>query len=589
MDIGVKNKYLSILIIIFLCLINLPKFLFLEVSPPGFYTDEAASATQVLCIAQNGYDFYGQFLPLFPRGFEGGGVFTPFYIYGEILWTMIFGPSIAAFRSFSAFICCLTILALYFFVKDRTNKQIALYVVFIASLMPWAFQFSRIAWDPPVATFFFISALAALYSQKKPWFVAILFAFAMYSYPPMRISVPLFLLIAPGFGFLKKLRIVAWMGIASAPLLLQYLDPNFISHAKDLAIWSNSSSNPYPKFGFLGLALLFLENIASYFTGTFLFNRGDMNLRNSIQSVGMLSLVDKIALLSFPVSCLFFLVKGVISQNSSSFFTPNQWRLLKIAFLGIIVSIIPAALTNEGNPHALRAIGAWPFFAVLSGLFLYRFGTLTNPRAFAVITICIGAIFLFPYFDRYLHEYPKIAQNAFRINNNSGIDYAYEKIKKDGLSCVAAKNAPYQAVLDKPFTFGYSSKFLLNGWHVSEDWGVWSNSSSAYLSIPVPAGNPKFLVVTASVFLSQRFPIREVNILLNGKIVKRARFGDQGKIKLVIPIPSSVKEGESLNIEFDVGPLTSPKAAGVSEDDRTLGMALYTGEFKSSVSSPTLF
>jgi 4-amino-4-deoxy-L-arabinose transferase-like glycosyltransferase len=589
MDMRVKYKYVTILIIVFICLINLSRFLFLEVSPPGFYTDEAAGATQALCIAQSGYDFYGQFLPLFPRGFEGGGVFTPFYIYGEILWTKVFGPSIAAFRSFSAFICCLTILALYFFVKNSTNKQIALYVVFIASLMPWAFQFSRIAWDPPLATFFFISALAALYSQKKLWFVGILFAFAMYSYPPMRISVPFFLLAAPSLGIEKKLRIVGWIGVASIPLLLQYLDPNFISHAKDLAIWSNPSLNPYPKFNFLGLTPLFFENVASYFTGTFLFNRGDINLRNSIQSVGMLSLVDKIAFLSFPVSCLFFFGKGFISKNSSSFFIPNQWVLLKIAFLGIMANIIPAALTNEGNPHALRAIGAWPFFAVLSGLFLYRFGTLTNPRAVAAITICIGAVFLVPYLDRYLHEYPEIAKNAFRINNNSGIDYAYERIAKDGLSCEAAKNAPYQAVLDKPFTFGYNSKFLLNGWHSSEDWGAWSNSPSAYLSIPVPVGNPKFLIVTASVFLSQRFPIREVNILLNGKIVKRARFGDQGKIELVIPIPSSIKDGESLNIEFDVGPMTSPKAAGVSEDDRNLGMALYTGEFKSSVSSPNLF
>jgi 4-amino-4-deoxy-L-arabinose transferase-like glycosyltransferase len=183
-----SEKRISLIIIVFLCILNLPRFLYLEISPPGFYTDEAASATQALCISQNGYDFYGQFLPLFPKGFEGGGVFTPFYIYGEILWTKLFGPSITAFRSFAAFITCLTIFTLYIFVKAKTNKVIALYVVFVASLMPWAFQFSRIAWDPPLATFFFIAALAALFSQKKLWLAALLFAFAMYSYPPMRIS-----------------------------------------------------------------------------------------------------------------------------------------------------------------------------------------------------------------------------------------------------------------------------------------------------------------------------------------------------------------------------------------------------------------
>ena len=79
MDMRVKYKYVTILIIVFICLINLSRFLFLEVSPPGFYTDEAAGATQALCIAQSGYDFYGQFLPLFPRGFEGG-VFSRLFI-----------------------------------------------------------------------------------------------------------------------------------------------------------------------------------------------------------------------------------------------------------------------------------------------------------------------------------------------------------------------------------------------------------------------------------------------------------------------------------------------------------------------------
>lgn len=74
--------FISIVGLIFL---NTSRFFLLDISPPGFYTDEAASATQALCIAQSGYDFYGNWLPLFPKGFEGGGVFTPFYIYGEIL------------------------------------------------------------------------------------------------------------------------------------------------------------------------------------------------------------------------------------------------------------------------------------------------------------------------------------------------------------------------------------------------------------------------------------------------------------------------------------------------------------------------
>jgi hypothetical protein len=578
-----SEKRLYLIFFAFFCILNLPRFFYLETSPPGFYTDEAASATQALCISQGGYDFYGQFLPLFPKGFEGGGVFTPFYIYGEILWTKLFGPSITAFRSFPAFITCLTIFALYVFVKNKANKPIALYVVFIASLMPWAFQFSRIAWDPPLATFFFVSALAVLFSQKKLWLTGILFAFAMYSYPPMRISVPLFLLMIPSIGLVKKCQIVGWMSLASIPLLLQYLDPNFMSHAKDLAIWSNPSLNPYPQLGLLGFVQLFFENMTSHFTGTFLFNRGDANLRSSIQSFGMLSLVDKFALLSVPISYLIFWIRRASSNKPAIFLLPDQSELLKIAFLGVIVNIIPAALTIEGNPHALRAIGAWPFFAILSGLFIYRLGTLTYPRIVAAITLLVGIVFFTQYLNSYLNEYPKIAKNAFKINNNGGIDYAYEKIAKDGFSCASAKNAVYQSKLDKPFDFSYSSTFLRNGWHTPEDWGVWSNNSSAYLSIPMPSGNPKALIFSVSVFLSQRFPTQELTVFINGKRVISENFINQNKADLVLPLPLLAKEGDGLEVEFRISQLRSPKESGISGDDRGLGIALYSGEFISNI------
>ena len=75
-------------------LFNVLRFLGLEISPPGFYADESYGATQVMCVRQTGADFFGHFLPLFAISGPGEPIYTPTYLYGQILWTSIFGNSI---------------------------------------------------------------------------------------------------------------------------------------------------------------------------------------------------------------------------------------------------------------------------------------------------------------------------------------------------------------------------------------------------------------------------------------------------------------------------------------------------------------
>lgn len=111
-------------------------------------------AAQVLCIKQTGADYFGAKLPLFSPGL-GGGYYTAPFLYGEALWTSVFGNSVVSFRSFVAFVSTLTIFGIYRFVKEFTkNETTARFALLFASISPWAFQFSRIAWDPPLAPFF---------------------------------------------------------------------------------------------------------------------------------------------------------------------------------------------------------------------------------------------------------------------------------------------------------------------------------------------------------------------------------------------------------------------------------------------------
>ena len=73
----------TLIALLFLLALNSPKFLGLDHSPPGFYGDEVAGATQTLCLLEDAHDFQGNKLPLFAEGFPGAGQYTPIYLYGE--------------------------------------------------------------------------------------------------------------------------------------------------------------------------------------------------------------------------------------------------------------------------------------------------------------------------------------------------------------------------------------------------------------------------------------------------------------------------------------------------------------------------
>jgi len=75
--------------------------------------------------------------------------------------------------------------------------------------------------------------------------------------------------------------------------------------------------------------------------------------------------------------------------------------------------MLPAALTWEGLPHALRGIGAWPFVSLLGGGLLglaEKEWRAIGPVA-CVTAVVHAALFLFLYF----WVYPGLAREAFNV------------------------------------------------------------------------------------------------------------------------------------------------------------------------------
>jgi len=403
-------------LIIGLCL---ARFLYLETSPPGFSIDEAAGAAHVLCVQQTGKDCHNKAWPFFSAA-AGGGVTTPTYLYFSVMWTSLFGTSPAAFRSVAAFFNILTLLGLFLLAAHFMGNEFAGWVTLCGAILPWSFQFSRISWDPPLAVCFMMWGLVLLLTYRGKWSACgagLFCALAMYSYPPTRLQVPL-MLLGLGFFIRKRWVEVSWerlaisiglLSLVCLPMAKAILFDDLQSRFGLVGIFSSYRDNPVAGENGGVVLLQVLKNIGLHLSPSFLFISGDQSLRHSTGRFGVLSWLDLVAILTFGG---FFLYNR---NNWKAHLTELQREKLHVIILfslmGIMTGVLPAALTWESIPHSLRAIGAWPFFCLLSGTFL--FVLIKIWPWFSTVSLIIALSFSSLYLVTYFSHYPTISGTWF--------------------------------------------------------------------------------------------------------------------------------------------------------------------------------
>lgn len=568
-------------------LLNTFRFIGLETSPLGFYVDEVAGATQALCILESGRDFYGDFLPLFFPGVNDA-YYTPGYIYGLALWSSIFGKSIFAFRLFIAVVSCLTIFFLYFWVKKESTKKIALYVALAASIMPWSFHFSRIAWDPPVGVFFLIAGLWASSQIKNSLVTASLLSFAAYSYSPLRIAIPLIWVFLPGVTKREKVLVSLWGLILAIPLIIQMQIPEFMARSELRSLWGNYSTNQFRDKNFLELLLIAGDQFLSHFSFKFLFISGDQNIRHSIQAFGELSWLDAFGLAGGFSAFIYLSIKNW----GCKYFVHGEKKLITIALLGILANTIPSALTNEGTPHALRSLGSWPFYALLTGIFLNLLSKVLQEKYVLISTILISLLFFGSYQIYFFKTYPTVAKNYF-ASDKSKINEAFNLISNEGVLCrdVPKEGKPrlpnelVKIKLNKAILFstnGYGALYLSGGWQEQEPWGIWSKPQGAKLRFTDVPTNARSIVLVLKAVISPSHPRQVLKISLTGEIGENFELHSSIQNVIQIPLGSQLlNTSNEIQIEFSVISPVSPIEAGISNsDNRDLGIGLVSVTFK---------
>jgi hypothetical protein len=163
------------------------------------------------------------------------------------------------------------------------------------------------------------------------------------------------------------------------------------------------------------LTRTFAENVLVHFDPTYLFVRGDANLRHSSRFTGELGWLDDLALIAGVGMAAVALVRrraGPSPEVSDGERRDSGVRTaLLLALFGIVTGVVPSAMTWEGLPHALRSIGAWPFVSLLSGMLLWMLYR-RHPRAVFLVLV-VSLVFAVAFGHNYFTRYPRRAHRRF--------------------------------------------------------------------------------------------------------------------------------------------------------------------------------
>ena len=406
------------LIIALIVIASSLRFFALEEVPPGFFPDEAALMTHLICLDQRHTDAFGNRWPLFADGFDPAtqhefrvGIFTPTQLYFGLLWVKAFGYSISSARAFNGLAGVTIVVGVFLFTRVLLGSEAALWAALAAALSPWGFVIGRFAVTATLApALLSLGIYFFLRSRRPAGAVAsgVLMSLAIYTYPTLRVQVPLVFLcltwirarlVAP-----FDRRFCAWAAgsavVSTVPLVAYLLSGQGMERFQYLSI-ANHEVLARTRLGpgAVSLALVFLRNIALHFSPRFLFISGDANLRHSTQWTGELSWLESLAIVA---GVAFYSWQWLLRRE----FAAPEKRALRVGlfcFLGYLFAVMPAAMTWEGQPHALRSIGALPFVACLAGASLASLQG--RWRATTPIALVVSMAFLAGFARNYFSDY----------------------------------------------------------------------------------------------------------------------------------------------------------------------------------------
>lgn len=153
---------------------------------------------------------------------------------------------------------------------------------------------------------------------------------------------------------------------------------------------------------------------------------------------------------------------------------------------------------------------------------------------------------------------------------NENAQPAVNSITKD-TSSIASRNYALGTSI-KFGAGGGSEKYKGEGWSGTEAQMTWTTGKSAKLALSLaPTDDPLFLRIRLAGLTKTPQP---VGLDINGKRVADWQVGHVDDFTAAIPAENS-KSGGELYLELQTPNATTPKAAGINDDSRVLGVSCF--------------
>ena len=408
------KTYQKFFLILIICLAAALRFYNLGGNPPSLNWDEASIGYNAYSILKTGRDEFGEKLPLAFRSF--GDYKPPVYFYLDVPAIAFFGLSEFAVRFPSALLGTLTVLMVYFLVKELFgNWRLSFVTSLLLAISPWHLQFSRGAFEANIALFFIILGTWFFFKgRKNAWFFilsVLAFVLALYSYHAARVFVPLLGIGLLVFAFEKKwffkkeVILAIFLGfILVLPIFTFIIGGEATRRFKGTSLFEEQTpilarskiqldDDLASGFSFgrfihnrrLVYGLFMIKNYLSHFEPNFLFITADA-ARHHAPQVGLLYWIE------FPLLILgiYFLIK-------------DRPRFCQIIFWWLLVAPVAAAPTRE-TPHAIRSFFLLPSLQIFIAYGILRTYEILKENKRRIFLILIFTFYIL-HFTFYLHMY----------------------------------------------------------------------------------------------------------------------------------------------------------------------------------------
>jgi 4-amino-4-deoxy-L-arabinose transferase-like glycosyltransferase len=371
--------------------------------PVSLFSDELDVGYQAYSVIETGKDYFGNPHPL---QFESyADTRTPLYIYSAVPSVFLFGITPLGVRLPAALFGVFGVLGIYLLAGEMFKEidrisvlglelSVGEIAAFALAISPWHIQYSRAAFEATMLLAFILFGLyfffKSLGNSSYLWISVLLLVFTPWIYNTAKLFTPILLVsllliwrkevsamkrpylvkaLLTGLVIGLPLIFITFFGggIRRAGYLSVFTDPTTKSEVDYSILYDAQVRKVYGggiaskifarvvhnKFTFWGSKIV--SNYISSLSFDFLFLKGDINLRQSIDGMGEFYKLEIIPL-----------ILGIIF-----FFSGFKNRKVKLLiFIWVFAGILPAAITRDGGNHATRLILILPplIFLISNGL-----------------------------------------------------------------------------------------------------------------------------------------------------------------------------------------------------------------------------